>query len=431
MGKPMSSRIFNLPGLVVILMGCLALTKTTSAEQSMGIAAVVNDEIISIYDFNIRLSAVLSLSRLPNTNENRYRIGPQVLRTLIDERIKLQEARRMKLTPRKEDIDREKNALERKTGIKSGQLYKYFKKRSIDPSAMNNQLESRAAWRLIITRQFSPRLAISDTEVDESMAEIKQNTGKFESLVSEIFLKIENPRKESETITFANRLVKKIQRGGDFAVIAQNFSHDPSSIFGGDLGWTLNGKFSAHLNSYIDNLQIGKIAGPIRSEGGVHILLLRNKRISRGLEGLIGQVPKLTLHQLHVHLKKQKNKKNINEIIERTEKIKDCNKFKSIANNIGSELSGELGTLPIDKIAPQLRVLVQNLPIGTASKPYQTQNSLVILMVCERIEPKLNEENLLNIRRLLKNKLRNKYLNLAAKRLFRDLRRSSFVEIRL
>jgi len=50
----------------------------------MRIAAVVNDEIISVFDVVSRVRMVMLSSNIADTPETRQRIGPQVLRSLID-----------------------------------------------------------------------------------------------------------------------------------------------------------------------------------------------------------------------------------------------------------------------------------------------------------------------------------------------------------
>ena len=60
----------------------------------MRIAAVVNDEVISVFDLASRMQMVMLSSNIPDTPELRERMGRQVLRSLIDERLQLQEAKR-------------------------------------------------------------------------------------------------------------------------------------------------------------------------------------------------------------------------------------------------------------------------------------------------------------------------------------------------
>jgi len=60
-----------------------------------GVAAVVNDEIISTYDLRQRVLLLIVTSGVQVTNENLAQIQREALRDLIDERLELQEVRRI------------------------------------------------------------------------------------------------------------------------------------------------------------------------------------------------------------------------------------------------------------------------------------------------------------------------------------------------
>ncbi|TAN50996.1 MAG: hypothetical protein EPN26_09530, partial [Rhodospirillales bacterium] len=64
------------------------------AQESERIAAVINDDIISIRDLEERMKMAIISSRLDNSPDVRRRLIPQLLRKLIEEKLQLQEATR-------------------------------------------------------------------------------------------------------------------------------------------------------------------------------------------------------------------------------------------------------------------------------------------------------------------------------------------------
>ena len=62
---------------------------SSSSSQSLGIAAIVNDDVISLYDLEARLDLLIFTSNQKNTNQLRKRLTRQTLNTLIDEKLKL------------------------------------------------------------------------------------------------------------------------------------------------------------------------------------------------------------------------------------------------------------------------------------------------------------------------------------------------------
>lgn len=70
------------------------------------IAAVVNDDVISVQDLNDRLQLVLLTSRIPDSEQARARLQQQILRGLIEETLQLQEAERLSLSVEQSEMDR-------------------------------------------------------------------------------------------------------------------------------------------------------------------------------------------------------------------------------------------------------------------------------------------------------------------------------------
>src|SRR5919109_2711361 len=88
-----------------------ALPEPSRAQDSLRIAAVVNEDPISELDVYMRLRMAMLTARLEDSQETRDRLLPQVLRNLIDDRLKLQEAKRAGIKVNPADIERRINAL--------------------------------------------------------------------------------------------------------------------------------------------------------------------------------------------------------------------------------------------------------------------------------------------------------------------------------
>src|ERR1700689_3967534 len=78
---------------------------TAQPAPDMRIAAVVNDEVISLFDLVSRMKMVELSSNLPDTPETRQRIGGQVLRALVDEKLQLQEAKRQNVVATDDELN--------------------------------------------------------------------------------------------------------------------------------------------------------------------------------------------------------------------------------------------------------------------------------------------------------------------------------------
>ena len=91
--RPARLRPRRLPGMAMTLACLMLLGQGAWAQQR--IAAVVNDEVVSVQDLNDRLDLLMFTSGVDDTLEARQGLTPQVLRGLVEEALQRQEAARL------------------------------------------------------------------------------------------------------------------------------------------------------------------------------------------------------------------------------------------------------------------------------------------------------------------------------------------------
>ncbi|MAF96919.1 MAG: hypothetical protein CMM60_14380 [Rhodospirillaceae bacterium] len=416
----------------------LVLTLVTGgarAQDTLRIAAVVNDEIISVYDLNMRLSLVVAFSGLPNTLETRQRLGPQVLRSLIDDELKRQEATRLGISVSEGEVENALRRLEKVNGLDRGGLDRFLASRKIQKSSLTTQIESEIAWRKLVQGRFGALSQVSNEEIDEVLSEIESNKGKPEYLVLEIFLPVDKPENERETLSLANRLIQQTQAGANFQALAQNFSKSPTAERGGSLGWNRLGQLGNELDQALAKLRPGQLSPPVRTIDGYYILYLREQRTARGLSNPETAPPVVNLQQLFLPLPPGAGPAAVADAMEGaktfSDKAKTCQDLEKMGKEIGSPLSGNLGDIKTSALAPQQRDLVRGLPLLKASRPLRTKDGVIVLMVCRRDRVEKLELTAAGQRERIADRLINERMGLAARQHMRDLRRAAFVDIRL
>src|SRR5687767_2467617 len=96
-GLPTTLPVYVVATALVLLApaaGTLAATPAV-AQAVQGIAAVVNDDIVSTRELADRVRLVLASTNLPDDPETARRLEQQVLRAIIDEKLQRQEAERL------------------------------------------------------------------------------------------------------------------------------------------------------------------------------------------------------------------------------------------------------------------------------------------------------------------------------------------------
>ena len=410
-----------------VLLLSLACTLPAIAQQFLRIAAIVNDEIISGYDLRSRIDFVIFSSRLPNNTDVRERISFQVLNRLINEKLKLQEAKRLKIKISPKQINSAIGQVEQQNQLSTGEMLKLLNNRNIDPYSFESRIRAEIAWHQIVRNKLARSGVIDDEAIDEQIELIKRNKGKPEYLVGEIYISFDSVKTPTNAKQLANRLYQQITNGARFDGVARSFSQSASATRAGNLGWIRGDQLDPDLARVVSDLARGELSKPIKGPDGYYIFQLRNKRLAKGLSQEDASV---SLRQRFLPLRKNAPKGALQAQLNLAKSVsisaQNCDDMGVLEKEIGTGGSGSIKDIKLSKLAPHIRGVAQNLDIGKAGAPIRTKNGILILMVCSR---KLNVDDT-NIRRRLSQQLSVQRAELISRRTLIDLRRSAFIEIR-
>ncbi len=261
----------------VLFLTVLAL-RPTAAQDALRIVALVNDDVITAIDLAVRIEMIISSTGVPDTSEARQRLKPQVLRALIDDRLKQQAADKEGVSVPQDRIDERMNQIAQNNNMSLDQFREALKHNNIEPGWLEDQIRTEIAWGTLVNRKFRSGIIITDEDIDAAERRLREDAGKTEYRLAEIFLSVDDPN-ETETVReSAQKLIDQLKGGVDFGEIARQFSQSSTASNGGLLGWVAPGDLPPEIATAVEGLQPDTIAGPIRSEGGFHILKLLDQR---------------------------------------------------------------------------------------------------------------------------------------------------------
>jgi peptidyl-prolyl cis-trans isomerase SurA len=404
----------------------LVIVPAVPAQQDQGILAIVNDDIISQYDLQNRLALFLATSNLPDTPENRRRMAPEVLRTLIDEALKRQEMRRQNITVSQAEIDRALAQIAAQLRISPDQLPALLATRGVSMPTLIDQVEAELGWLKAINRVAGDRANVSAEDVDEELARNQQAAGQIEYRLAELFLPVDDPAEQARILDQAQQLATEVRGGANFAALARTFSQSPSASAGGDLGWVPSDQLEQQIQQVVAVMQPGQVSDPIRGQGGYFVLQLAGRRAGGGEGGHVG----VALQQVFLPLPATASEPQVSAAAltarNLAEGVTSCAELEGRAAKAGAKSSQTPGLVDIQQLPPDLRDLVQPLSVGEVSQPVRTQDGFVAIMVCERKEQSAGEEQRANVER----RLRDQRLSAVARQYLRDLRRKAILDIR-
>lgn len=247
-------------------------------QNRIGIAAVVNDDIITFSDIEdrMRLYMLGAPKKLPE--EAKQRVLQQAMYRLVDEKLQMQEANALNIRVADADIARGFASIAAQNKMEPEQFGEELKRAGINLDTLQEQIRAEIAWSQVVRRKLRPQIVISETEIDSEVDRLQRSSGRMEFRIAEIFLPFEGDASEKNARELAERLANEIRRGAPFSQIAREYSEAPGAATGGDLGWIEEGTLSGDLNSAIAALKPGQLSAPIRADKGYHLLFLRDAR---------------------------------------------------------------------------------------------------------------------------------------------------------
>ena len=407
----------------VLAAGLLAVAVGPShAQELLRAAAVVNDEIISMLDLNMRVRLAILSTGQKDTAELRQRVVSQVMRSLIDERLQAQEAERLAITVPDDQLNGAVDQLASRNKMTRQAFLGTVEQQGILKESLLEQIRAQLVWRTLIARRLRPSVYVSEEEIQEIIDRIVANRGGTLRRVSEIFLSVDSVLQEDDIRINAERLINQIRAGANFTALARQFSQSATAPQGGDIGWVQEGQLAPEIDATLSGMKDGMIAGPVRTLSGFHILLLRKSR-------------KTSLGDVSVHIKQvllplpegatdEQRQEASARAVEVREQINGCGNVEEIATDVGAAGSGDLGTMKLVDLPDSIQSIVHSLPIGQPSEPVQVSDGLSVLVVCERTDAGIDRD-------AIHEQLINSRIDLLSRRYMRDLRRSANVDIRI
>jgi len=393
------------------------------------IAAVVNDEVISVGDLTSRLRMVMLSSNLTDSPETRQRVAAQVLRTIVDEKLQMQEAKRQNVTATDEEINKALAQIEKQNNMQAGQLDQVLKSHGIERSALVDQLTASIVWTKLVRRLVSQTNVVSDEEIDYALKRAKETANEPQSRVAEIFLAVDNPQQEDEVRRLAERLTEQMKQGARFSAVAQQFSQSATAAVGGDIGWVRPEQLSPELGKAVAQMRPGELSPPIRAGAGYYLVLVLDRRSGRsaGPEDSLVHLVQIVF-PLPPQATEQMRRAAIVEAQGARTAAKSCEELLKIGKEKGSAQLSSEGRLRVDQVTPAMRNIVLGLEVGQTSPPIAQKNGVGVIMMCEKAAPSAPT---VPTRDEIAETLMRQRLETLARRYMRDLRRTAFVDVRV
>ena len=272
---------------------CALLSAGCKRSAPANVAATVNDRPITYADIDkqFQLQFVDAQSRPADDQMTIQKL--EILRSLIDNEIMLQRAEKLSLMATDADVEAKFNEL--KSGYTQEEFQKQLNARKMSVADLKAQVRRDLSVQKLFNKEITSHISITDPEISDFYKSNKEafNLAEPQIHLAQIVvtaaaegtvrnLKNDDAKTDEQARNKVTALDARLRQGEDFAMLAQNFSEDPTSAAnGGDMGFipqsALTQGGGAEFANLILQLAPGQTTKPLHTQDAYRIFKVMSK----------------------------------------------------------------------------------------------------------------------------------------------------------
>jgi len=264
-----------------------------SAEIFNRVVAIVNDDLITLYELNQRIREMTGLTAedLRDKDERRYlEARKQILELMIDEKCAEEKVRELGIKIPPQQIDAAIETIKDRNRWTQEDLVAMLKQEGLTYEEYRNKIKTDLERFELINNQIKSKIIIREEQIAQYYKENEKDYSSEETVqLGGIFLIQRNPKDEEESRRLkakGEEILARLKNGEDFAALAKEFSQGPGANEGGDLGAFKADQLEPELRKALAGIEVGKFTDLIVRANGIQIIKLikRQKAQARPLE---------------------------------------------------------------------------------------------------------------------------------------------------
>lgn len=396
--------------------------------QEWRIVASVNGDVITSVDLYERLRLAVATSGLPPSQRVFASLQPQVLSTMINERLRYQQAQNAGIIVNDSEISKAIADLEKQNKNPPGSFYKFLEIKEIPVQVAQEQFRAQIAWTKYVMSRIRPSIKVTDEEAREEVNRTMGKESYTEWQVSRIFLPVSEAGDEIRVKKLINQISDDIIGGANFSALAQQISTTTSRYLPSERVWLQEGEVDIEIEKTLFAMKKYEISEPIRAKDGYHIIKIHDwRKVVNAKE----DESEVLLHQAIFPLPNQPNSAQVNGAMSKArnfaQNISSCQDFEAYKNKMTGEAEFDSSRTMLNMLNKSLKNIVGNLEVGEVAPPFRTPYGVHVLLVCEKISPTAFNVDM----NKMKNKVFKRKLESETRNEMRKIRRNASVDIKI
>jgi peptidyl-prolyl cis-trans isomerase SurA len=247
------------------------------------VVALVNKEVITWSELYKTMEYEASDQVKSMNDKERLKIFKDseaaFLEKLIDMRLQVQEAKQLGLEVTPGEVEEAIESIKKKYSMTDNALEESLKKEGLTFEEYKKRLADQILISKYVNQQIRNKIIVSEEEVEKYMDSNKENLQDSEAfkLRQIFFMRPKDDTDKKAIEEKASLIIQRLKSGEDFSSLAEEYSEDPSSKLGGDLGFIKKNYMAKEFIDELNTMKVGDFSNPFWTEKGLHIIKLDEK----------------------------------------------------------------------------------------------------------------------------------------------------------
>jgi len=275
----------RIASFILLFTGSILLFHASvSGEICNRVVAIVNDEVVTLYELNTVMKALTGIpsEQLKNKSEEIYlKTRQKILNDLIDQKIGLEKIKELEIKVTAKEVDQAIERIKADNQLTQEDLLAELKEQGSNYESYRESIKKELERIQLINYEVKSKIILREEEIEEYYNTHRDEfTNEGRVRLALIFLKQEDPADKNEAHALyqkAQEILSMIKGGKNFANLARKFSNGPGASEGGDLGVFKMSELNPEMTEIIKDLSADEVSKPIIRPYGIKIIKVEEK----------------------------------------------------------------------------------------------------------------------------------------------------------
>ena len=268
------------------------------------IVAVVNNEIITLYELNRTFApyaANIKALKYPPEKERQtlFEVRQNILDQLIDSMLADQEAKRDRITVSQKEIDEAIERIKEQRQFTDEQLRQGLASQGMTMEEYRQEMEEQILRAKLVNREVKAKIVITKEDIkDYYESHLEKYAGDKKYYLWNVFIKVSSDNSGSEKQNARNQMegiLAQLEQGRSFESLVNDLRNSTSALKGTDLGLYRLDELSEQLRQVVKNMKAGEFSAVLDANFGYQIIYVQRieDTLGKPLESVAEEIQEL------------------------------------------------------------------------------------------------------------------------------------------